>query len=585
MSEFENGAVINVEMTPKDNINVVIGEAAKIDAQEAITYIKSGKAEIEKAVDDGINAFDTNATNKTSGFNTNATNKTNDFNDNAAEKQAAVDASAAEAKQWAIGDPTEPTGNSAKYWANQAHDELSSIEALIPSQASPTNQLADKNFVNSSISTNTANFIGTFNSVAELEAYSGTLTNNDYAFVVGTDSAGNTVYNRYKYTDATTPPSWVFEYALNNSSFTASQWAAINSGATTANISSIASKANDNAVVHLAGSETISGAKTFTNQITLFSSDAERYIVLKNTSADALTTPSSTLYTGTISTRDKNDKQITNIRSALLTNGSQLSYNIRNYSEGNKHIQALFRATAYSDGGADATFYVSNNGSGDTRTVTNRCLSSSTSSTTETRLACQGWVNNPSASTNVVHRSGAETITGNKTFSGTVAFTGTVTGVTATLPTGMIMAFAGSTAPTGFLLCDGSAVSRTTYADLYAVIGDTYGAGDGSTTFNVPNLQDKFLQGAGTNSLGTTMSAGLPNITSGSWYGVLANYDSTEVTGSAVRRGSDYVSNGKTSSGDMRSDYNFDASRSSSIYGNSTTVQPPAVCVNFIIRI
>ena len=160
-----------------------------------------------------------------------------------------------------------------------------------------------------------------------------------------------------------------------------------------------------------------------------------------------------------------------------------------------------------------------------------------------------------------------------------------MTGVTATLPTGMIMAFAGSTAPTGFLLCDGSAVSRTTYADLYAVIGDTYGAGDGSTTFNVPNLQDKFLQGAGTNSLGTTMSAGLPNITSGSWYGVLANYDSTEVTGSAVRRGSDYVSNGKTSSGDMRSDYNFDASRSSSIYGNSTTVQPPAVCVNFIIRI
>lgn len=84
------------------------------------------------------------------------------------------------------------------------------------------------NFVNSSVSTNTANFIGTFNSVAELEAYSGTVTNNDYAFVVGTDTAGNTVYNRYKYNGT----AWAFEYALNNSSFTAAQWATIQSGLT-----------------------------------------------------------------------------------------------------------------------------------------------------------------------------------------------------------------------------------------------------------------------------------------------------------------------------------------------------------------
>ena len=114
--------------------------------------------------------------------------------------------------------------------------DIATINDKIPSQASSSNQLADKNFVNSSISTNTANFIGTFNSVAELEAYSGTVTNNDYAFVVGEDSDGNTVYNRYKYTTATTPASWEFEYALNNSSFTAAQWAAINSGATTTNI-------------------------------------------------------------------------------------------------------------------------------------------------------------------------------------------------------------------------------------------------------------------------------------------------------------------------------------------------------------
>lgn len=58
-------------------------------------------------------------------------------------------------------------------------------------------------------------------------------------------------------------------------------------------------------------------------------------------------------------------------------------------------------------------------------------------------------------------------------------------------PTGTISMFAGSTAPTGYLICDGSAVSRTTYADLFTVIGTTYGTGDGSTTFNLPNLKGK----------------------------------------------------------------------------------------------
>lgn len=123
-------------------------------------------------------------------------------------------------------------------------NNISTINGKIPSAATTTNQLADKSFVNSSISTNTAYFIGTFNSVADLEAYSGTLTNNDYAFVISTDSAGNTVYNRYKYTTATNPASWQFEYALNNSSFTADQWAAINSGATTTNIGQITTNQN-----------------------------------------------------------------------------------------------------------------------------------------------------------------------------------------------------------------------------------------------------------------------------------------------------------------------------------------------------
>lgn len=56
--------------------------------------------------------------------------------------------------------------------------------------------------------------------------------------------------------------------------------------------------------------------------------------------------------------------------------------------------------------------------------------------------------------------------------------------------TGTIKSFGGSTPPDGWLFCDGSAISRTTYAELFAVIGTTYGSGDGSTTFNLPNIQN-----------------------------------------------------------------------------------------------
>lgn len=68
------------------------------------------------------------------------------------------------------------------------------------------------------------------------------------------------------------------------------------------------------------------------------------------------------------------------------------------------------------------------------------------------------------------------------------------------LPTGVIFCYAGSSAPTGWLLCDGSAVSRATYATLFAIIGTAYGSGDGSTTFNLPDFQGRSPMGAGTGS-------------------------------------------------------------------------------------
>lgn len=103
--------------------------------------------------------------------------------------------------------------------------DINTINSYIPDQTSIDNQLADKDFVNSSISTATATFIGTFNSIEEI---TGDYDNNDYVFIQEIDSAGNTLYKRYKYNGS----EWIYEYTINNSGFTAEQWAAINSGIT-----------------------------------------------------------------------------------------------------------------------------------------------------------------------------------------------------------------------------------------------------------------------------------------------------------------------------------------------------------------
>ena len=63
--------------------------------------------------------------------------------------------------------------------------------------------------------------------------------------------------------------------------------------------------------------------------------------------------------------------------------------------------------------------------------------------------------------------------------------------IATTPPIGSVIPFAGSAAPTGYLIADGAEISRTTYSDLFAVIGTTYGVGDGSTTFALPNLKGK----------------------------------------------------------------------------------------------
>ena len=142
------------------------------------------------------------------------------------------------------------------------------------------------------------------------------------------------------------------------------------------------------------------------------------------------------------------------------------------------------------------------------------------------------------------------------------------------VPTAAILPFGGSSAPSGFLICDGSAVSRVTYAGLFDAIGSTYGAGDGSLTFNVPNLGGSFPIGHnGTYALGSS---------GGSAQALLAHIH----TGPSIESGD--------GSAEGAPGYTYEAGHATpsatgntgGVTGTSTTSTslPPYVAVNYIIK-
>lgn len=155
------------------------------------------------------------------------------------------------------------------------------------------------------------------------------------------------------------------------------------------------------------------------------------------------------------------------------------------------------------------------------------------------------------------------------------------------IPTGSIFPFAGGTIPSGFLACNGAAVSRTTYAALFSAIGTTYGGGNGSSTFNVPQIEDnRFLEFSSTR--GSKRNAGLPNIT-----GDITNtyqFGNMGSSGTVLPTTTGAFSASKSSqrgTGDENSySYNihFSAKKSNAIYGASTTVQPKSLTVRAIIK-
>lgn len=123
-------------------------------------------------------------------------------------------------------------------------------------------------------------------------------------------------------------------------------------------------------------------------------------------------------------------------------------------------------------------------------------------------------------------------------------------------PVGSIYWYTTETIPDGFLLCDGSAIGRTDYASLFAVIGTVFGTGDGSTTFNIPDLRAKFIRGSGTSGVysatfgqtqaGTNFQHKFGSVAGAPGYSFYYNYESINNTDSATW-GSGQVGAGQTS--------------------------------------
>ncbi len=163
----------------------------------------------------------------------------------------------------------------------------------------------------------------------------------------------------------------------------------------------------------------------------------------------------------------------------------------------------------------------------------------------------------------------------------------------ALIPTGVILPFSGHehTIPSGWLPCDGRVVSSKQYPVLWATIGGLWGVSiieeDGTTHFCLPDLRNRTLWGATSGwtptnedpkALGRYIAPGLPNITG--YFNANTN-DGDQWGGSFGFAGAAAGSDGDAGGGYL----DFNASRSSSIYGASDTVQPPAAAVNFIIKV
>lgn len=150
-------------------------------------------------------------------------------------------------------------------------------------------------------------------------------------------------------------------------------------------------------------------------------------------------------------------------------------------------------------------------------------------------------------------------------------------------PVGTIIIWGADTAPAGHLICNGAAISRTTYANLFNVIGTIWGVGDGNTTFNLPNYTDFEPWQSGRFPVGRYGLGNVPNITgSFTFTNVFAN-DPIKATGAIVKTSNTCRRHLDTGSG-KGGGFTFDASRSSAVYSKVDRIAPAYATSLFCIR-
>lgn len=257
ITQDANGEITATKRTVQDATDAQKGVVQLATSVGATVASENNKAATEKAVRDAINALDVNSVGGEGKYIKSISEadgkivpveETADANLDTPSTKL-ITSQAVDNAFKAMDATVTTTGTMLQLSVTQTDGILTSIDILHDNAEDVNNkaQTLDVNsttdypsskavadFVNSSISTNTANYISNngepFTSVAQLEAYSGQVTNNDYAFVT---DAHNTYYDRYKASvDSSTTPAtvtWAKEYRLNNSAFTAEQWAAINS--------------------------------------------------------------------------------------------------------------------------------------------------------------------------------------------------------------------------------------------------------------------------------------------------------------------------------------------------------------------
>ena len=177
----------------------------------------------------------------------------------------------------------------------------------------------------------------------------------------------------------------------------------------------------------------------------------------------------------------------------------------------------------------------------------------------------------------------AKAITANPTVKAVLEYLNTKS--SSSVPTGAICFFATTAIPTGWLLCNGSNVSRTEYAALFAAIGTKFGAGDGKTTFTLPNLDDRFIEGTtDTAKVGQYLEAGLPNISGSFNTGDRGSHGSAEGAISTLLFGTPKFTDQRDVVAPVNG-FSFDASLSNAIYGSSSSVQVPALFALACIKV